>query len=164
LSREFRGDGFVLSWTAGNINSTTNDGPFLDPSEDLLHLDMRKTEDGTNYMARVTRIVGGFDNPVDSVFLGSVLYVLEYSGDEAVWQVLLPTETQSPGEMTVTPSVDSGTWEIDIADAPGDEVTLLVSDNLVDWFALEIKEAIDGAASFTIQPGENATYYDAVTR
>ena len=94
LAEPFQGDGFVLSWTEGDPDGDDVAGPFNDPSEDLLHLDLVKV--GDNYEARVTRIVGGFSNPIDAEIIGNRLYVIEWSGGRGLWEITLPqaaTET-----------------------------------------------------------------------
>ena len=94
LAEPFRGDGFVLSWTEGDPDGDDVAGPFNDPSEDLLHLDLAKV--GDNYEARVTRIVGGFSNPIDAEIIGNRIYVIEWSGKRGLWEIVLPeaaTET-----------------------------------------------------------------------
>ena len=94
LAEPFQGDGFVLSWTEGDPDGDNVAGPFNDPSEDLLHLDLAKV--GDNYEARVTRIVGGFSNPIDAEIIGNRLYVIEWSSGRGLWELTLPqaaTET-----------------------------------------------------------------------
>ena len=94
LADPFQGDGFVLSWTEGDPDGDDVAGPFNDPSEDLLHLDLAKV--GDQYEARVTRIVGGFSNPIDAEIIGHRLYVIEWSGGRGLWEIALPlaaTET-----------------------------------------------------------------------
>ena len=94
LAEPFQGDGFVLSWTEGDPDGDDVAGPFNDPSEDLLHLDLAKV--GDNYEARVTRIVGGFSNPIDAEIIGNRLYVIEWGGGRGLWEIVLPqaaTET-----------------------------------------------------------------------
>ena len=94
LAEPFRGDGFVLSWTEGDPDGDDIAGPFNDPSEDLLHLDLAKV--GDNYEARVTRIVGGFSNPIDAEIIGNSIYVIEWGGGRGLWEIVLPqaaTET-----------------------------------------------------------------------
>ena len=94
LAEPFQGDGFVLSWTEGDPDGDDVAGPFNDPSEDLLHLDLAKV--GDNYEARVTRIVGGFSNPIDAEIIDNRLYVIEWSSGRGLWELTLPqaaTET-----------------------------------------------------------------------
>ena len=94
LAEPFQGDGFVLSWTEGDPDGDDVAGPFNDPSEDLLHLDLAKV--GDNYEARVTRIVGGFSNPIDAEIIDNRLYVIEWSSGRGLWEITLPqaaTET-----------------------------------------------------------------------
>ena len=61
------------------------------PSEDLLHLDLAKI--GDNYEARVTRIVGGFSNPIDAEIIGNRIYVIEWGGGRGLWEIVLPQAT-----------------------------------------------------------------------
>ena len=94
LDEPFQGDGFVLSWTEGDPDGDDIAGPFNDPSEDLLHLDLAKV--GDNYEARVSRIVGGFSNPIDAEIIGNRIYVIEWGGGRGLWEIVLPqaaTET-----------------------------------------------------------------------
>lgn len=85
LSDEFRGDGFVLR-TGGDCCNLINS--FNDPDEDMLHLDLEKV--GDNYQARVTRIVSGFEGPIDAEMVGNRIYVVEWSGDRGLWEIALP--------------------------------------------------------------------------
>ena len=91
IAEPFQGDGFVLSWTEGDPDGDDVAGPFNDPSEDLLHLDLAKV--GDNYEARVTRIVGGFSNPIDAEIIGNRIYVIEWSGGRGLWEITLPEAT-----------------------------------------------------------------------
>ena len=88
LAEPFQGDGFVLSWTEGDPDGDNVAGPFNDPSEDLLHLALAKV--GDNYEARVTRIVGGFSNPIDAEIIGNRIYVIEWGGGRGLWEIILP--------------------------------------------------------------------------
>ena len=91
LAEPFQSDGFVLSWTEGDPDGDDVAGPFNDPSEDLLHLDLAKV--GDNYEARVTRIVGGFSNPIDAEIIGNRIYVIEWGGGRGLWEIVLPQAT-----------------------------------------------------------------------
>lgn len=92
MSPEFRGHGFMLSWTEGDPTSDEIAGPFKDPSQDLLHLDLTKIGD-TNYKVRSTRIVGGFSNPIDAEAIDDKIYVLEFGGNQGIWEVTMPSRT-----------------------------------------------------------------------
>ncbi|MBN98825.1 MAG: hypothetical protein CME16_06180 [Gemmatimonadetes bacterium] len=94
LSREFKGDGFVLR-TGGDCCALINS--FNDPDEDLLHMDLEKK--GANYQARITRIVSGFKGPVDAEIIGDKIYVIEWSGDRGLWEISLPQDVRTAVEM-----------------------------------------------------------------
>ena len=64
------------------------------PVKTCYNLDLAKV--GDNYEARVTRIVGGFSNPIDAEIIGNRLYVIEWSSGRGLWEITLPqavTET-----------------------------------------------------------------------
>ncbi len=74
----YTGDAFVLSYTKGGDSTGTvgtGIGPFVDPSEDLLHLHLSKV--GGTYQATVNRLVQDFRHPVDGVRDENKIYVLE---------------------------------------------------------------------------------------
>ncbi|MCC5616293.1 PQQ-dependent sugar dehydrogenase [Nostoc sp. CHAB 5836] len=91
MSPEFNRDGFVLSWSSGDPTGETLIGPFKDPSQDLVHLNLTKVGT-TNYKFNATRIVKGFNNPIDAEIIGNKIYVLEYSGNQGIWEVTMPTK------------------------------------------------------------------------
>ena len=86
--KPYTGDGFVLSWTEGDPNGDSVNGPFMDASQDLLHLKLVKI--GDNYQAEVTRIVDGFSNPIDAAMIENKIYVIEWGGSRGLWEITLP--------------------------------------------------------------------------
>ncbi|WP_456151592.1 PQQ-dependent sugar dehydrogenase [Defluviicoccus vanus] len=88
LAPEFRGHGFMLSWTKGDPTGNSAAGPFKDPGQDLLHLNLTKTT--TGYSLHATRIVGNFNNPIDSAMINNKIYVIDYGGTQSIWEVTLP--------------------------------------------------------------------------
>ncbi|MDZ7965358.1 MAG: PQQ-dependent sugar dehydrogenase [Nostoc sp. DedSLP03] len=91
MSPEFNRDGFMLSWTAGDPTGETLIGPFKDASQDLLHLKLTKVGN-TNYKLNATRLVKGFSNPIDAEIISNKIYVLEYGGNQGIWEVSMPTK------------------------------------------------------------------------
>lgn len=89
MSPEFNKDGFILSWTPGDPVGETVAGPFKDPSQDLLHLNLTKVGT-TNYRLEARRIVQGFSNPIDAEIIGNKIYVLEYGGNQGLWEITMP--------------------------------------------------------------------------
>jgi hypothetical protein len=49
----------------------------------------------TNYQVRVTRLVGGFSNPIDAEIIGNKIYVIEYGGNQGIWEVTFPPAINS---------------------------------------------------------------------
>ena len=88
MGGEFRGAGFVSSWTEGDPAGDGVPGPFKDPSEDLLHLTLKKK--GAGYTVRTTRIVAGFSHPIDAEIVKNAIYILEYGGNGGLWEVTMP--------------------------------------------------------------------------
>jgi len=83
LPAQWRSEGdtfsaFLLSWGAAG-------GTLSYQGQDLLHLQLTKT--GDNYEVRTTEIARGFLNPIDAVLIENRLYVLEYGGNGAIWEL-----------------------------------------------------------------------------
>ncbi len=102
LGGGYTGDGLVMSWTEGDPNGDSKAGPFKDPSQDLLHLQLSRA--GGNYQARITRIADRFANPLDAVLRGNRLYVLEYSGTRGIWEITFPENDTAVEELGQIPS------------------------------------------------------------
>lgn len=96
LASPYCGDAFMLSYqTQGDslgISPTHSPATPLDPSEDLIHLELTKDADGSNYSTFATRIVSNFSHPVDAVMSGNIIYVLEISAMTPgnLWKVTMP--------------------------------------------------------------------------
>ena len=130
LGSKFHGNGFVVSWTAGIAAGGTGQGPFGDPSQDLLHLEF--TSVGTNYQLRATRIAGGFRNPVDSALIGNKLYVLESGGSQGLWEITFPAAPPVP--LLSGPSRQpNGAFQFTLRGAPGARYILDSTSNFLDW-------------------------------
>jgi hypothetical protein len=136
LGRAFRGDGFVLSWTRGDAQGNAVAGPFHDPSEDLLHLKLRRVEN--NYEAEVRRIAGGFRNPIDAELVGNRLYVLEYGGTQGIWEIAFPVEPFVRLE-----SLSGGEVHLVLGGESGRRLSLEKSPNLATWSLVEQFELDD---------------------
>ncbi len=91
MSPEFQGDGFMSSWTPGDAFLASVPGPYKDPSQDLLHLNLTKVS-ATKYQLQTNRIVSGFARPIDAEIIGNKIYVLEYGGTQAIWEITLPAK------------------------------------------------------------------------
>jgi len=99
LAGRYRGGAFILGWTRGDPSGDSAQGPFRDASQDLLFLDMQRTSAG--YEVRAQSVVCGFLNPIDTEILNGRLYVLEFGGTGAVWEITTPAAEPS-GRRTCT--------------------------------------------------------------
>ena len=88
MAPPFQGDGFVLSWTEGDADGDDAAGPFHDAGEDLLHIEMEKIDD--NYVARFTKVVVNFSNPIDAEIVGNKIYAIEWSGARGLYEITFP--------------------------------------------------------------------------
>jgi hypothetical protein len=102
LNYDFTGDAFMLSWNRGYLDSCgcrtfpdTAIGPYVDSSQDLLHLSLTYNSTIDNYSMTAHRIVGGFANPVDAVIDSTKIYVIEFgfSGNQALYEITMPVNT-----------------------------------------------------------------------
>lgn len=98
MSTEFQGDGFLLSWTKGDPTGNSVAGPFEDPGQDLLHLDLSKATDTAGYQVSAKRIAHNFNNPIDAEIINNKIYVLEYGGNQGIWEVTIPAKSMSLSE------------------------------------------------------------------
>ncbi len=104
LHPSYRGDAFMLSWTQGYDSCgctsvpDTAIGPFVDPSEDLVHLDLSYDSIIDNFQLSATRIVGSFQHPIDAVIDSNVIYIIEngYGGTSGLYKISLPVEESCP--------------------------------------------------------------------
>jgi Glucose / Sorbosone dehydrogenase len=79
--------GFLLSFGAAVAPTPEND-MLPDPGRDLLAFQIVNVEGGFEIESR--RLVSGFANPIDSLLVGSKLYVLEYGATSRVYELSLP--------------------------------------------------------------------------
>jgi glucose/arabinose dehydrogenase len=81
LSGDYKGGLFVLSWGSAG-------GTLRDMGQDLLL--MKPVKRGDNYAATMTQIARNFARPIDAVLVGKKLYVLEFEGEGAIWEIEFP--------------------------------------------------------------------------
>ncbi len=98
MNLDYRGDAFMLSWTKGldscgcTAIPDTGIGPFVDPSQDLIHLDLVLDSLADNFTLQATRIVADFEHPVDDDIDSNKIYVLEfgYGGTSGLFEIVMP--------------------------------------------------------------------------
>ncbi len=103
LEFPYNGNGFMLSFTQGKGDSTGYHPNSIwglpvvpiDSSEDLIHLNMIYNKTSDTYQLTATRIVEGFNLPVNAELVDSVIYVLEYgsTGNRHIWKISMPSGT-----------------------------------------------------------------------
>jgi len=134
LAPPFQYHGLMLSWTPGDPNGTNVAGPFKDASQDMVDLNLTKLGD-TNYQAIVTRIIGGFANPIDAEIIGNRIYVIEYSGSQGIWEITFPPA--SPAIILSAPALDeSGAFKFNVTATPGLIYEIDTSSNLLTWSSM----------------------------
>jgi hypothetical protein len=148
MASPFHNHGFVLGFTPGDPNGTSVPGPFFDPSQDLLDLDLVKLGE-TNFQARVTRLMGGFNTPVDAEIISNRIYVLEYGGNQAVWEITFPAARPAP--VLILPQwLGNNTFRFTATGAvPSQSYQVQRSTNLLDWTVLEVVVPTNGQFVFT---------------
>src|SRR4029079_12415817 len=93
LSKDFKGDGFVIRYSLGAGSSMMS--AFTNEGSDLLHLHLTYDSASDNYFVKTTRIVEGFTEPTDAVMIGNNVYVIEYGGKEGnIWRITLPADVK----------------------------------------------------------------------
>ena len=77
----------MFSWTQGYdstgsppLPDSTHIGPFNDPSQDMVHLDLQFDSVADNFRMNVTRVIADFKNPVDAEIDSNTIYLVE-NGD-----------------------------------------------------------------------------------
>lgn len=131
LTSDLRGDAFMLSWTKGLDSSgcvatpfDTSIGPFVDPSQDLVHLHLIYDSNSDSYRLSAKRIVSNFVHPVDALIDSNKIYVLEYgySGTSGLYEVSMPLlilgmqEQKSLAEISCFPNPARSEINISIQD------------------------------------------------
>ncbi len=145
LGGDYTGNGFAMSYNASSRNKYT---PFLDPGEDLLFLELTKSQD--SYTTKVTRIVEGFSGPIDAVIVGNKMYILEYSGG-SIYEVTFP---RNDG-VGITPPLGSISPFITVFPNPfSEEITISSSFDGIQ---------IDAATLYDIQ-GKELGKFDGISR
>jgi len=134
MDAPFRNRGFMLSFTPGDPNGTNVAGPFFDAGQDLVELELTALGQ-TNYQAHVTKLVTGFSAPIDAEIVGNRIYVVEYSGDEAVWEITFPPTRTSINFIALM--FRDGQFEFTIRGfIPGLGYAIQASSDLVNWTTL----------------------------
>src|SRR4051812_7662268 len=147
MDLSFRNHGFMLSFTPGDPNGNSVAGPFFDASQDLVDLQLTNLG-GTNYQTRVTKLVDGFTTPIDAEIIGNRVYVLEYSGNQGVWEITFPS-THNSVRLT-NPVFRSNAFKFTITGAiPGLDYQIQGSTNVRSWTTLTNVIATKNTFDFT---------------
>lgn len=148
MAPPYQQHGFMLSWNPGDPTGNSVAGPFMDASQDLVDLDLAGL--GTNYQARVTRIVGGFSNPIDATIISNKIYVIEYSGNQGIWEITFPGAATAPASIVISQPtlVPGGPFSFFFNTVPGQMYQILTSTNLSDWSLGAVIQATNSSSQF----------------
>jgi hypothetical protein len=162
MAPPFQRHGFVLSWTPGDPNGTSVAGPFKDVSQDLLDLNLTKLGN-TNYQMTVTRLVGGLANPIDAEIIQNRIYVVEYGGNQGLWEITFPLAP--PAIDSPAPGV-GGSFKFNIGGPTGLTYEVLASTNFQNWLSLTSLVSTTTQFQFLDLSATNFTqrFYRALTR
>ena len=93
FSEDLKDDGFVIRYTLGTSSVLMK--PFTEQGSDMLRLQLTYDSVYNNFFVRTTRIVEGFDQPVDAVLVDNVAYVIEYGGRRGnIWKIIFPKDAK----------------------------------------------------------------------
>lgn len=87
LCGEYKQQAFLLSFGAAVDRNATN-GMFPDPGRDLLGIKLIPV--GSSFEIETRQLITGFTQPIDSLLLGSKLYIIEYGNTGRIYEVSLP--------------------------------------------------------------------------
>jgi len=162
MAPPFQNHGFMLSWTPGDPTGNTTAGPFKDASADMVDLNLTKLG-STNYQTTVTRLIGGFSNPMDAEIVGNRVYVIEYGGNQGLWEVTFPA---SPSTVTLSGPLmrTNGAFGFSVAGTPGLTYQIDASTNLLNWLSVTSLISSNSPFQFTDQSATNSPvkFYRAI--
>jgi Glucose / Sorbosone dehydrogenase len=156
MAPPFQQHGFMLGLTQGDPTGNTVAGPFMDPCQDMLDVDLSRLGN-TNYQARITRIVGGFVNPIDEVMISNQVYVVEYGGNQGIWEVAFPTA--QPGILLSQPAWLPGSgFGFSLSTVAGRGYQVTASTDLLTWSLTSNVVAISNSLRFIDPSAINFTH------
>jgi hypothetical protein len=158
LASPFRGDGFVLSFMPGGDStgfSTISPWgipcPFVDPSRELRQLKLVYDAVIDNYTMTTSDLVSGFYLPVDAVFVGNELYVIERGGD--MWKVTFPLYQEEENELLIYPNPSDSYAFITF----NNDAKELVELSVVDFSGKKVVNVVEqGVSQFAIKTNQLA--------
>lgn len=161
MAAPYQGDAFVMGYMDGDENGAAYAGPFMDASEDLLHLHMTKV--GDQYETTVTKVVTGFNNPIDAEVIGNRIYVISYGTPFAIYELTFP---EAPSVALGMPTPTPLGFVIPMTAQTQRVHALQVSTDLVQWITLWTPTLpvgttyfLDGAAA----RGNGTRYYRLIS-
>lgn len=167
LDGAYQGAAYLLSYMPGGDSSGMSPlapwgtpGPFVDPCQDMLKVDLNWDSGVGEYVMHSRRIIGGFYLPVDAAQVGNAIYVIEQrqGGRSNLWKVTFPLDqSQTPSiaiqySLTVSPNPTYGVAQILVQAPHADEVHLQLRD---------LKgQSVGSAKEWKLLPGENRLDWD----
>jgi hypothetical protein len=80
-----------------------------------------------------TRLIGGFANPIDAEVIRNRIYVLEYGGNQGLWEITFPLappviDSPAPGA--------GGSFQFNIRGPTGLTYDVIASTNFQNWLSI----------------------------
>lgn len=168
MQGQYRGSAYVLSFMPGGDSTGMSPlapwgtpGPFVDPCQDLLILNLAWDSGIGEYVMGSRRMIEGFYLPVDAAQDGNLLYVLEQRGGGRanLWRVSFPLASgnapavsERPYKLTASPVPTGGPLRLDVQMGSSTALRVRVMDlhGRVAW----------ERADWTVIPGHNVTEVD----
>jgi hypothetical protein len=101
FGKAYSGKGFILSFMPGGdstgytpLSPWGSPCPFVDPSRELVMMDLFFDSTLQDYAIKTSNVVTGFYLPVDAEQVGNQLYIIENNG--ALWKLSFPLPDQIP--------------------------------------------------------------------
>lgn len=101
FGKAYAGKGFVMSFMPGGdstgytpLSPWGSPCPFVDPSRELVMMDLFYDSTLQDYAIKTSNVVSGFYLPVDAEQVGNYLYIIENNG--VLWKLKFPMPDQVP--------------------------------------------------------------------
>ena len=80
-------------------------------------------------------MIEGFANPIDAEIINNRIYVIEYGGDQGIWEITFPAIAK-PARLDAPALQADGSFRFSVSGEAGGNYEISVSTNLLDWLSL----------------------------